>query len=598
MIIRKSRIQVSALFSKRYLFVPLLTSFLVACGGGGGGTAASGGATNQAVLGPLAGADIYAYRLTDLNSAIEGPIAADSSVSDLDAAGRFELSLTGIADDEWILVAASGGQDIDDDGVIDPTASLHDGTSYALAKASDWRAGDVRVTALSDIAWRYAKDQIADNTALATRLELLASWLIATDNDGDSGVDYDDLLLLNPRQASAQSAIVYSALLPSDDFANPNHIDRLHSDETESVIFAALVAQFGSTPWIADKNPDSFTFASQSGVAVSSLIESNTIIVAGINRVTAIGITGGEYRINGGRYTNAAGTVRNGDTVSVSVTSPANNGTATSATVTIGDASDSFVVTTFISDAFLSTINITMVAINAAGESFEMGCDTSDATNIDPACRVGEKPEHVVTFSTSFAMSAHEVSWDAWDACVADGGCSAAVDGGYGRGDRPVINVSYDDVFSEFIPWLNGKTGNDYRLPSETEWEYAARTGTHTVYSWGDTVGSNNANCWSCGGGVDGGLGTAPVGSYVANGIGLYDLHGNVWEWVQDIYNDDYEGAPTDGSARNSGSGGTDRAVRGGSWINTPVVLRLANRGRAISSFRGNGVGFRIARDN
>jgi formylglycine-generating enzyme required for sulfatase activity len=153
--------------------------------------------------------------------------------------------------------------------------------------------------------------------------------------------------------------------------------------------------------------------------------------------------------------------------------------------------------------------------------------------------------------------------------------------------------VSYNDI-QTFITWLHKKTTETFRLPTESEWEYAARAGTHTVYSWGDTIGTTNANCGGCGSIYDANQ-TAPVGSFAANAFGLYDMHGNVWEWVEDIYNSDYNSTPTDGSDQLSGS--SDRVLRGGSWNYLPFYLRSANRFRGPATYRGDSVGFRLVQD-
>ena len=142
---------------------------------------------------------------------------------------------------------------------------------------------------------------------------------------------------------------------------------------------------------------------------------------------------------------------------------------------------------------------------------------------------------------------------------------------GWGRDNRPVVNVSWNDA-KEYVGWLNRKTGRDpelvgqtYRLLSEAEWEYAARAGSTTAFWWGDDVGRNNANCDGCGSQWDN-TKTAPVGSFKANDFGLYDMAGNVWEWVQDCYQNSYDGAPKDGSVWEDGADCAARVLRGGSW--------------------------------
>ena len=206
-----------------------------------------------------------------------------------------------------------------------------------------------------------------------------------------------------------------------------------------------------------------------------------------------------------------------------------------------------------------------------------------------------ERPVHSVTVP-AFKLGKHEVTFTQWGACVADGGCGRYTpdDKGWGRGNRPVMNVSWDNI-QLFIDWLNAKTGGDFRLPTEAEWEYASRAGSTTIYSWGNSIGSNRANCYEdCG---DRWKYTAPVGSFSANAWGLHDLHGNVWEWAQDCWNDSYVGAPTDGSAWTSGDC-SQRVIRGGSWSGKPRNLRSAARNWNTRSGRFNGlIGFRLAQD-
>ena len=206
-----------------------------------------------------------------------------------------------------------------------------------------------------------------------------------------------------------------------------------------------------------------------------------------------------------------------------------------------------------------------------------------------------EKPVRRVTVR-AFKLGKHEVTFAQWDACVMGGGCNGYTpeDEGWGRGNLPIINVSWDDVWG-FIDWLNAKTGGSYRLPTEAEWEYAARAGTKNKYSWGNDIGRNRANCDGCGSQWDNRK-TAPVGSFPANPWGLHDMHGNVWEWVQDCYNGSYKGAPKDGSAWTSGDC-SPRVSRGGSWSSTPRYLRSAYRNHTAHSNR-NTFGFRLAQEN
>ena len=207
-----------------------------------------------------------------------------------------------------------------------------------------------------------------------------------------------------------------------------------------------------------------------------------------------------------------------------------------------------------------------------------------------------EGPRHRVWIGEAFAVGKYEVTFGEWDACVADGGCGGYVpdDAGWGRGDRPVVNVSWADA-KAYVAWLSEKTGKAYRLLSEAEWEYVARAGTETRYTWGDEVGDNRANCGGCGSRWDKEQ-TAPVGSFGANGYGLHDVHGNVWEWVEDCSHPNYHGAPADGSAWVTGVDCSKRVLRGGSWGNRPRILRSALRYRYSSGLRSYNLGFRIAR--
>jgi formylglycine-generating enzyme required for sulfatase activity len=189
-----------------------------------------------------------------------------------------------------------------------------------------------------------------------------------------------------------------------------------------------------------------------------------------------------------------------------------------------------------------------------------------------------EEPQHKVSIRQRFAFSRFEVTFEEWDACVTLGGCAyQPSDQGWGRGTRPVINVNWVDAH-QFVAWLSTRTGKSYRLLSEAEWEYAARAGSDKSYSWGDEIGRNNANCNGCGSQWDNKQ-TAPVGSFALNKFGLHDMHGNVWEWVEDCWHPNYQGAPNDGSAWTARGNCEIRVVRGGSWSANPQSLRAADRG-------------------
>ena len=206
-----------------------------------------------------------------------------------------------------------------------------------------------------------------------------------------------------------------------------------------------------------------------------------------------------------------------------------------------------------------------------------------------------ERPVHEVTIARPFAVGVYEVTFAEWDACVSDGGCGGyrPDDAGWGRGKRPVINVSWNDA-KAYVRWLSRRTGEAYRLLSESEWEYVARAGTTTRYWWGNEIGRNRANCDGCGSRWDDER-TAPVGSFSPNAFGLQDVHGNVWEWVEDCWNESYRGAQSDGGVWESGECGR-RVLRGGSWGDNPGSLRAAIRSGDSTGCRDNDNGFRVAR--
>ena len=196
---------------------------------------------------------------------------------------------------------------------------------------------------------------------------------------------------------------------------------------------------------------------------------------------------------------------------------------------------------------------------------------------------------HEVTIGRSFAVSKFEVRFADWEACVASGGCASnksPSDQGWGRGRRPVINVSWNDA-KEYVAWLTRKTGQPYRLLTEAEWEYVARAGTTTKYAFGDAITKQQAQFSDSK--------TAEVGSFPANAWGLHDMHGNVWEWVEDCYQENYNGTLSDGAARLLPNCSL-RVLRGGSWYGDPQFLRSANRYRLLPDDRYGIVGFRVAR--
>ncbi len=214
----------------------------------------------------------------------------------------------------------------------------------------------------------------------------------------------------------------------------------------------------------------------------------------------------------------------------------------------------------------------------------------------------GERPIAPGHVRRRLPFSATEVTFEQWDACVADGGCRSYRPGdqGWGRGTRPVINVSWDDA-QAYVAWLGRKKGETCRLPSEAEWEHACRAGTTTKYALpapkgSDDIGDKNlANCADCGS-ERGDKQTAPVGSFPANAWGLHDMHGNVFEWVEDCWHDGYAQAPANGRAWLEEDGGdcSARVLRGGSWNLDQVNARCAYRNGNDPSYRDDRLGFRV----
>ena len=231
-----------------------------------------------------------------------------------------------------------------------------------------------------------------------------------------------------------------------------------------------------------------------------------------------------------------------------------------------------------------------MVVVPAG--SFTMGAPDIPAAAVQTAAMEGvsTEPSHPVTIAAAFAVSKYELTFDEWDTSVAQGNCGRVEDLSYGRGQRPVLAVSFEGAQC-YVAWLSKVTGKPYRLLSEAEYEYAARAGSQTAFPWGDEVGSNNANCKDCGSRWDGAL-TAPVGSFPPNAFGLYDMVGNVFEWVEDCWHGNYEGAPADGSPWVSGEC-SKRVIRGGSFYYVSAVVQSAFRYWALPTAP---VGFRVAR--
>jgi formylglycine-generating enzyme required for sulfatase activity len=238
---------------------------------------------------------------------------------------------------------------------------------------------------------------------------------------------------------------------------------------------------------------------------------------------------------------------------------------------------------------------------DCAGCPHMMIVPAGEFTMGSPPAEQQAEAQHRVTIAAPFAVSKFEITFDDWNACVSDGGCDNARpnDEGWGRGRHPVIHMSFD-LAKAYVAWLSRKTGKTYRLLTEAEWEYAARAGTTTTFAFGDSLspGSANYNASTDGSGPseENRQKTMPVGSFPPNAFGLHDMHGNVSEWVEDCFHNDYTAkAPTDGSAWVEGNC-TGRVLRGGSWEDSDAELRSAAR---VGEYRYNSSyvdGFRIAR--
>jgi formylglycine-generating enzyme required for sulfatase activity len=236
-----------------------------------------------------------------------------------------------------------------------------------------------------------------------------------------------------------------------------------------------------------------------------------------------------------------------------------------------------------------------MVVVPAG--SFTMGSPPGEKERGDD-----EGPQHRVTIAEPFAVGKYEVTFTEWDACIDGGGCDGyRPTDSWGRGSQPVIAVSWQDARS-YVKWLSDKTGEDYRLLSEAEWEYAARAETTTPFYFGRAISPDQANYngdYAYDGGPKGVYRgkTVPVGSFPANAFGLYDVHGNVWEWVTDCYQGDAYKTHKNYPAMIGGwQDSCNRVVRGGSWYSGPRTLRSAYRYWFGPVDRVNNVGFRVAR--
>jgi formylglycine-generating enzyme required for sulfatase activity len=226
----------------------------------------------------------------------------------------------------------------------------------------------------------------------------------------------------------------------------------------------------------------------------------------------------------------------------------------------------------------------TMVEFRA--DNFDMGSSSASPN-------FSERPRHNVKLKR-FAMAKNEVTFAQYDKFAEATGRSKPASGGWGRGNRPVINVSWKDA-SAYAQWLSKQTGAQYRLPTEAEWEFAARAGSEKKFWWGNEVGESRANCFNCGGQWSGKQ-TAPVGSYPASPYGVHDMAGNVMEWVQDCYRSGYADAPDDGTAVEF-KGCKQRVVRGGGFDSPSDLMRSSSRNQRKPTVRLNNLGFRVVRE-
>jgi len=220
--------------------------------------------------------------------------------------------------------------------------------------------------------------------------------------------------------------------------------------------------------------------------------------------------------------------------------------------------------------------------------TFRMGSPASDKEAYGY-----EKPEHGMTLSEPSYLGRFPVTFEEFDRFCEATGREPPSDEGWGRGSRPVINVSWVDA-QEYCDWLSEQTGQRYRLPTEAEWEYATRAGSRTRWSFGDNLRDLPDHAWYD---KNAEGRTYPVGEKRANPWGLFDCHGNVYEWVQDTWHENYEGAPADGTAWETKDAGAGRVIRGGSWRDDARYCRSAYRSRSGPEYRDANLGFRCARD-
>lgn len=221
-----------------------------------------------------------------------------------------------------------------------------------------------------------------------------------------------------------------------------------------------------------------------------------------------------------------------------------------------------------------------------AGRFLMGGVDGRD--DVEGGCAPSERPARMVYVST-FELGKYPVTFAEYDAFCHATARPLPDDMGWGRDQRPVINVSWEDA-QAYCAWLSEWDGGTYRLPSEAEWEYAARANSPHAYPWGMQAKPCHANHNFAHGQ------TTPVGQFPPNAFGLYDMCGNIWEWVQDCWHDHYIGAPSTGKAWEEGGNPDERVMRGGSWNDRPRYLRAAYRVKGYRNCRHLSCGFRVAR--
>jgi formylglycine-generating enzyme required for sulfatase activity len=223
-----------------------------------------------------------------------------------------------------------------------------------------------------------------------------------------------------------------------------------------------------------------------------------------------------------------------------------------------------------------------MVALSPG--PFTMGSNGSDPS---------ERPAHKVALHTPFAIGKYEVTVGEWGQCVKASVCPSVPSAANAADKLPMRDVSWDEA-QLYLKWLSTVSRRPYRLPTEAEWEYAARGGTTTRYWWGEQMKGGNSSCQGCGEPWKADA-PPPVGSFVANPFGLADMNGSVWEWVQDCWHSSYKGAPADGSAWADG-GCQSRVIRGGSWREDDSYMLSTTRFKYDASVRQSQNGFRVAR--